>query len=191
MPEKVLLLTGFGAFPGVDDNPTMRIATALEGWQLPGWRVETAVLPVAWLRARADVQALVTAHDPALIVHLGVAGEAQTLRLETQAQNILQFRVPDVDGLQPLAGAVEPLAPRTLRTELKIDELLLQLQAKGVAVERSVDPGRYVCNATYFSSLHAFGGQRVLFVHVPPVSELWPLERLLADFAALLRLLVA
>jgi pyroglutamyl-peptidase len=191
MSEKTLLLTGFGAFPGVVVNPTERIATALQGWRTPGWHVQVAVLPVAWQRARADVAALVAARDPALIVHLGVAGEAQTLRLEARAVNVLQFRVPDVDGLQPQDGAVVPDAPAEHATDLDVDALVAQLLQQGVAVERSTDAGLYVCNATYFSSLHAFGGHRVLFVHVPPISAAWPLPRLLGDVTALLRLLTA
>ena len=190
MREETLLLTGFGAFQGVDDNPSARVALALHGLLLPGWRVHSAVLPVAWQRAHAHVAEHVRACAPRWLVHMGVAAEAKTLRLEAQGANRLQFRIPDVDGLQPLDGPVLVDAPEWLTTRVAIDALVESLQQQGTQVERSDDAGRYVCNATYFSSLHAFGCDRVLFVHVPPVSELQPLARLMGDVTALLRLLV-
>ena len=189
MPERVLLLTGFGAFPGVTDNPTARVAQSLHGLPLAGWRVQGAVLPVAWERARAEVAGLVAAHAPACIVHLGVATEATAVRIENQGANHLQFRIADVDGAQPQAGEIVPLAPATLTTPVAVARLVAHLQPLGVTVELSENAGRYVCNATYFTSLHAYPERRVLFVHLPPVSAAWPLTRLTDAIARILEFL--
>ena len=115
-----LLLTGFGAFPGVADNPTTHIAAALDGKQLPGLVVRSAVLPVAWPRVRVEVAKHVAAYDPATVVHLGVATQAVELRIEVQGTNQLQFRVADVDGNQPMDGPIEPSAPDWLITKKSV-----------------------------------------------------------------------
>ncbi len=191
MPERALLLTGFGPFPGVVDNPTARLALAFAGRQLGAWRVHTDVLPAAWQRARAQVQARAAALNPEILVHLGVASETVALRLEVQAANALQFRVADADGAQPLEGAVVAGAPAVLQTALDVPSLVAVLQRAGLPAEVSHDAGRYVCNATYFNSLHAYGDRPVLFVHVPPVSAAWPLARLELAVGQVLDWLVA
>ncbi len=191
MPERTLLLTGFGPFDGVADNPTARIAAALDGMPLAGWRVVGELLPVAWPRAGAQVAARVAALDPACIVHLGVAVQAQRVRIEAKAWNHLQFRVADADGAQPLTGQVVPGAPELLTPAIDAAALVAHLQRLGVDVELSDDAGRFVCNATYFSTLQGFADRRALFIHVPLAGDLWPIPRLTLAVAHALRWLVA
>lgn len=185
MPERVLLVTGFGAFPGVAVNPTAQVAEAL-AQPLAGWQIVSAVLPVAWRSARDQVADLVAQHQPACIVHLGVATDAQRLRIERQGVNALRFRVPDTAGEQPQEGEVEGGAAAALVTAVAVDALVAHLSALGFDAEVSDDAGRYVCNATYFSSLHNHRDARVLFVHLPAVSDIWPEARLTAASAAVL-----
>ena len=184
MADRVLLLTGFGPFPGVADNPTAAMARALDGLQLPGMQLVSAVLPVAHPASGQEVARLCALHQPAAVLHLGVAQQADLVRIEQLACNELSFRVPDTAGAQPQAMPIDPSLPldAELSVPWPVGGLWAALSLAGLPAALSDDAGRYVCNATFWQSLRA--GQRALFVHVPPVGALapdgtpWTLERL-------------
>lgn len=176
MTELRCLLTGFGPFPGVEDNPTARLARSLDAQVLRAPGVQVSICAEVW---PVDAQALPGLLDealerwaPQLVVHLGVASEAVRPRLEHKAWNRLEFRVPDVAGWQPqaqvISAGLEPDAP--LQTPADLQDLQRDLALAGHTVDLSDDPGRYVCNLCAFLSLQRAveRGMASLFVHVPP-----------------------
>lgn len=185
MAERVLLLTGFGPFPGVADNPTALVAEALQNSRIDGCRIVSAVLPVAHPDAAHEVARHWRLDKAAGVLHLGVATQATLLRVETLAHNELNFRVADVAGHQPLGQAIDPARPlqACLAGPWPVDPLLEALARQGLPAERSVDAGRYVCNATWWSCLHA--GIPSQFLHVPPIGSqcgdgrVWTIEALI------------
>jgi len=191
---ETLYLTGFTAFPGVDENPTEPIARKLHGQRFGQLKIWSEVLPVSFDRAASQVRERLTQLNPHWVIHLGVAVNAQSIRLEAQAINCANSERPDVDT--PL-NAHESVGIRALTPDLPIDHcratgmtlnpLLDGLNARGFVAERSIDAGRYVCNSTYFHTL----GQHphALFVHLPMLGaaqsatsrepeEIWTAERL-------------
>lgn len=107
-----VVVTGFGAFHGVSDNPTAHLCAFLEecgpdqlgegAWRLVG-------RPKALTVATQDVQdwicgdlAALEKHlrstaGPVVLVHLGV-GQAGPFQLESTAWNNASFRCPDERG---------------------------------------------------------------------------------------------
>ena len=83
-----LLVTGFGPFPGVRDNPSerlvRRIAASRRLRRIPG-DLRTAVLPTAWEPVRLATPQLLAEHDPELVLHLGVHTRADGFRIERWA----------------------------------------------------------------------------------------------------------
>ena len=78
---KTVLITGFGPFPGVADNPSARLARALDGRVVGGVRFVGEVLPVSYRRAPAQTLRLAAAHKADAILGTGVArGEAPSSR---------------------------------------------------------------------------------------------------------------
>jgi pyroglutamyl-peptidase len=151
-----LLATGFGAFPGVPDNPSASLVRQLDGAEIAGIRVRSHVLDVSYRRAAEQVRAvLVAASLPCAVVHFGVAAGSQQLHIEAQAVNCRAAPIPDIDGVLGLGDAVQPDLPQdaVLVSRVDVAALAAALVANGVATEVSHDAGRYVCNSTYFSSL--------------------------------------
>src|SRR5579871_6726962 len=76
------LLTGFGPFGQVVNNPSARIVEHFGRAGAPGHDLTTRVLPVSYARAGQAVRDLLLAgrFDAALL--LGVAGQESHLRLE-------------------------------------------------------------------------------------------------------------
>lgn len=199
------LVTGFGPFPGVPDNPTARLARRLDGRAYAESTVHALVLDVSYDRAAQQVRTAVAARGlPWRVVHFGVASGAHCVRVEMQAVNRKAASIADVDGQLCDAATIDPRYPldAALTTSVDAHRLAAALNGQGVLAEVSDDAGRYVCNATYFQSLAwlATVGVEVpcLFVHVPDVGEgscdtfgaPWTDDRLFACGEVVLRWLV-
>lgn len=140
----------------------------------------------------------------AIFLHLGVNEGGTGFQLESCAYNEATFRLPDERGHQPLQEPIvnhmELNAP--LHTSLDVPNLVSRLNNDHrsfptVQSFQSHDPGRYVCNYTYFLSLHQCHQLRTsipdanvhcLFLHVPPF-RIVPEHEQLEFVGRLLRLL--
>ncbi len=170
---RLLLICGFGPFPGVPHNPSAKAAADVARRRRPalsGWRTQVEILPTLWTSPDL-IARLVARHRPAAILLLGVARRRRALCLETQAVNAAN-RFPDAAGrhgpARLLPGA-PPLHPAPAATAA----LLKALRSTGLPARASRDAGRYLCNAVYFRALDvaargtAQGAPPVVFVHLP------------------------
>ncbi|QDB79323.1 pyroglutamyl-peptidase I [Georgenia wutianyii] len=170
-----VLVTGFGPFGGHTDNPAARAVELLaREWAPPaGSRLVTAVLPVSFARATAQLRALVEEHAPAVVLGVGLAAGRRRLGLERVALNLVDARIPDVDGAQPVDVPVLPGEPTARLTTLPVKSALLALQDAGLPAELSLSAGTYVCNAVMFAGLTYASDDAVAgFLHVPDVDVL-------------------
>lgn len=180
MASPLVLVTGFGSFEEVDDNPSAGIARALAATPPPGLEVRSTVLPVSFERAPAAVDALLeelSPRVPDLLLGLGVDSKGTGYRLELHARGRLpgSERV-DVDGV---VAAACGSGGGALRTELDLSHLPAELQLAGAEnVRLSENSGGYVCERIYHHLLTRarYLDRPALFVHVPPL-EHEPLER--------------
>lgn len=152
---KTVLITGFGPFPGVAENPSAALARAVDGRVVDGVRFVGEVLPVSYRRAPDQTVALRDAHKADVVLGTGVCRD-EVARLETVAHHVLESRV-DIEGqtLTLLAGPAQ--VPATFAGADLADRL-------GVA--RSDDAGRYVCNAWLYQVAQR-AGVPVGFLHIP------------------------
>jgi pyroglutamyl-peptidase len=177
------LLTGFGPFGTVVNNPSSRIVAHFAQAGAAGHDLTTRVLPVSYARAEGEIRALLSAggFDSALL--LGVAGRETHLRLE-QFGRWAPSGHPDCDGLMPSNAERSPGALERYSTPVALEPLMHDLHAAGLPARLSDDAGSYVCNHTYYSALQAIAAEdlptRCLFLHLPPDSETFsePVEAL-------------
>lgn len=163
----MILVTGFGAFPGVEDNPTARLAQALNGAKIDGVLVRTHVLKVEYSRLSERLRELEERYQPDLILGMGVSGLAVHPTLELLGVNEVSEN-PDAAGTRPIdLGA----GPRELAVTLPHREFLLALG--GVA---STNAGRYVCNAWLYTALRDLKAPAA-FLHVPKTGLELPILR--------------
>jgi len=155
---KNVLVSGFGPFPGVDENPSGAAIQLLQS--RPG--LQTAVLPVTFSAVDSFIDGLA---DFDLIIHCGVAVNSTLFRLESLAVNKIGAS-PDAAGVIAGPGMIEPEGPDCYSTSLDLELLHSEVSNS----EISTDAGDYLCNYTYYRSLvRAEDGTDVLFLHVPPV----------------------
>lgn len=161
------LVTGFEPFGGSDRNPSAELITRLEGDAI------TVVLPVEFETVRKLVPDLLAEHRPTHVVCLGLSGCATGLTLERVAINLIDARIPDNAGDQPVDRPVIPGAPAARFSTLPVKAMLHAVQATGTPGELSLSAGSYVCNALLYHVLHAAAAfprdirPRCGFIHVP------------------------
>lgn len=189
----VLWLTGFGAFPGVPDNPTQHIVAALGGRRIGDFVIHSSVLPVTFGDAPRLVREGHAALSPALSVHLGVAGRRRLVCLERDARNTIHPGRKDAVGALATKPRIELSAAAAARqsTRFKLGQIVGKLRNNGFGTRISVDAGDYLCNLTYWHSLASrartpsTGQGWSLFIHVPPVGAVDPECRVEWDLARL------
>jgi pyrrolidone-carboxylate peptidase len=182
------VVTGFGPFDKIDTNPTETICRKLRSHlqqsncALGESLVRSEIIETSAEAARQAVADIFVKCDPiipTIIVHLGLNKDEVCFHLEQCAYNEAKFRVPDQRGYQPHSEPVvvdrpiEDFIETTLDVQLLAERMTEVYQNAGTVV--SQDPGRFVCNYTYYRSLLFAQGRSnttSLFVHIPDMTSL-------------------
>jgi pyroglutamyl-peptidase len=174
MSAPEVLITGFGPFPGVAWNPSAWLVQTLA--RTHARPLTGAVLPVSWQTAWAALEPLLDAARPRQVILFGVSREARGFCLEQRAYNARSDHA-DAEGATPENQRLLDSPAENLDATLPITSIASTIAAAGIPVELSEDPGRYLCNALLFHSLHwaQHKPTRVGFVHLPHVTETGPL----------------
>lgn len=175
MPEPTVLLTGFEPFDGERVNPSLEIVRALDGRLVAAHRVVGAVLPVSFAATLPLLDDLLERERPVLTIALGQAGGRSEITLERIAVNLIDARIADNDGLQPIDAAVVEGAPFACASTLPVKAIVERLRRQGIPAALSLSAGTYVCNQVFFALVHALAtrmpGARGGFVHLPWLPE--------------------
>lgn len=171
-----LVLTGFGKFAGVEDNPTARLLRsplllsrlrALPSVSL----LDAQILEVSSLAVLRFLRAAEPLRQRgATFVHLGVAASRSVVCLERFCYNACVFGAADEQGWAPLNVEIDPAAPleHRLASALPLEDVLAAVEPRfPQLVAMSDDPGRFLCNYIYYQNARR-PGSRCFFCHVPP-----------------------
>lgn len=168
-----VLITGFGPFPGVPVNATMRLVPMLAEAVpsvFPGVLCEELLLATEWDTAPARVaEALRERGAPDLVLHFGVSSRARGFEIEKRARNACQMSA-DAAGALPSARHLADGGQHFLPSTLPVAHVVARLKARGIPAYASRDAGAYLCNAVLYRSLQAQRGhgiQRLGFIHIP------------------------
>jgi pyroglutamyl-peptidase len=150
-----LLITGFGPFPGVPENPSGLIIEkiASEGWAPPGAALEAEVVPVQWSGAPETIAHRVRSSGCDGVLMVGVASKARTFRVEMRAQNRVNRRRRDADGAAWIGEKILPIGPAVARATAPVADMVRAIQRAGFPCEASSDAGDYLCNFTLYRVL--------------------------------------
>lgn len=167
-----LLLTGFEPFHTHPDNPSARSAGALDGVEVAGMRVRSALLPVEPQAAGRALDALLDDLQPDAVLMCGLAAGRPQVTLERVALNVMDFRIPDNAGNTYQDEAVSADGPAALSSTLPLRAILAAWREADIPGDISNTAGLYVCN---FVLYHALGrlqeqgraGVPCGFLHVP------------------------
>ncbi len=174
-----VLVTGFGPFPGVPVNPSQQAVAELErradAGLLPGILLSTGVLPVDFAIMPGQLAEMIRLGRPDVILCTGVDMGAKAISVERMATNLVDARIPDTSGAQPVDRPVVEGAPDGLLATVPVKAIKAAIERGGIPVELSLSAGSYACNAAMFTALHhAPKGTRAGFLHIPPVRVITP-----------------
>jgi pyroglutamyl-peptidase len=169
------LLLGFEPFNGDDINPSQRIVAALDGERIAGHTVVSRTLPTEFARAVEMLAELIDEHRPSLVLALGQAGGRTGISIERVAINLIDARIPDNTGDQPIDVPVIDGAPNAYFSTLPIKAMLRALHEERIPASISNTAGTFVCNQVFYALAHLIATRhpslRGGFVHVPYLPE--------------------
>lgn len=171
---RIALVTGFDPFGGETLNPSQQIVQALHGEVIAGHRIVGAILPTQFAASLPELKRLITRHRPALVLALGQAGGREGISLERVAINLIDARIPDNAGDQPVDVAVVYNAPNAYFSTLPIKAMLAQLRSAQMPASISHSAGTFVCNQVFYGLMRLLARRRHTrggFVHVPYLTE--------------------
>jgi pyroglutamyl-peptidase len=174
-PPLRILVTGFGSFPGVRDNPTALLLPALGRHRARlarlGIAIELAMLPVDYAGVARKLEGLEEALMPDAILHFGLAARRKAFSVETRALNRLSLLRCDASGSHAARRAILPGAPYAARSTFPARQIEAELRRAGLRARLSVNAGSYICNETLYLSLACSPACLAGFLHVPRLAR--------------------
>ena len=175
MKAPIVLVLGFEPFGGETINPSAEIARHLDGELIVGHQLVGCVLPVSFSDAPVQMAELLDHHRPELVIALGQAGGRAEISLERVAINLVDARIADNSGLQPIDVEVLREGPAAYFSSLPLKAMRARLQSLGIPVALSLSAGNFVCNQIFYWLAHLLEtehpGSRGGFIHLPWLSE--------------------
>lgn len=172
-----ILLTGYGPFGEHTVNPSWQaVKTVFEHWNHPEHQLKVQEVPVSYSYVQSHIPSLLKDFQPNIVIHVGV-GFAGSVSLETCAHSTGYSRHDIDDCCGPVHGECV-----CLQTTLDIDKIISEC-CKNVELNivKSVNAGRYLCEYIYYTSMQETLKEgikrKVLFVHVPPLTEMITLDK--------------
>lgn len=171
MGERTILLTGFEPFGGDALNPSQEIVRALDGATVDGHAIVGLLLPVSFAATVPMLEDALERLKPGIALTLGQAGGRRELSLERVAVNLVDARIADNDGLQPIDAPVVDGAPAAYFSNLPLKAIAQRLRDLGIPVSLSMTAGTFVCNQVFYALAHLVATRhphaRCGFMHVP------------------------
>ena len=179
-----ILVTGFEPFGTHQHNPSQEVALALKG-------IHALLNPISGDTIDAEITSRVLTVDESgaiqtanavfageiwdAILHVGLCESCDLPRLEQRAQQRISMRIPDNSGRMLPEQFIDDRGD----TGCWIDVNSWNKHRFSSDFEISYDAGLFVCNETYYHSLHALQTHPTsqmptpcLFLHIPPEHQL-------------------
>jgi pyroglutamyl-peptidase len=163
-----ILVTGFEAFDKSTLNPSAEIVKALKGDDLV-----TAVLPVVFGQASAQLRELIDLHKPSAVLCLGLAVGRSEITPERIAINLENARIADNAGNQPKEQKIIANGADGYFSTLPIEQMVTSMKAVGIPASISLSAGTFVCNHIFYVLQDYLKDSSVKsgFIHVPLMDE--------------------
>lgn len=164
-PMKKVLLSGFGPFLDIKDNPSEVIVRSLA----QSMNVPHIILPVVFGQAFDHLKALCQEQNPDIVLMFGVAATRSKICFERIGLNWVESKNPDTSMRIPPTGKINLEQELALMSSLDLEKIISQYNlSERQHVEISYSAGAYVCNDLYFRMLNEKSIEaEKLFIHVP------------------------
>ena len=189
-----VLITGFEPFGGSEVNSSWENAVRVGQRPPKGVCMETLLLPVSFMRAGERIREALRKKRPDVLIMLGQRGKGESIYIERIAINMMDASNPDNDGYHPQEQTIVDGGEAAYFSNLPVKTLRDALLQKGIPARVSNSAGLYVCNSTYYNALNEIYEQglstKALFIHLPIISEDFPIEMLTDAILAIIETII-
>ena len=168
-----VLVTGYPRFSNFDENVSEKLIQLMNDIEYQPLEVYTSLLSVDKKGANSIAQRINNGENFDAIIHLGFSNSREIISLERFAHNQFEMNEPDNSGRMITSGKI-------IEDDLEVYETTAPIQIINDKfndidyVSWSSDPGRFVCNETYFRTLSSISnnittinGPPTIFIHLP------------------------
>lgn len=169
-----ILVTGFDPFGGATINPAYEAVRHLPD-QVYGADIIKIEIPTVFGKDEAVMRAAVEEHKPDVVLCVGQAGGRSGITVEKVAINLMEARIPDNEGNQPLDTPIKEDGETAYFATVPVKHMVKYMQNAKIPARVSYTAGTYVCNDIMYRLLYMIEREhpdmRGGFVHVPYLPE--------------------
>lgn len=169
-----ILITGFDPFGGESVNPAYEAVKLLPD-QIGGHEIVKLEIPTVFRKAPKVIEQTMEKVHPDAVVSIGQAGGISSIHVERVAVNLLDARIPDNEGNQPLDEKIVTDGANAYFSKLPVRKMRDCLVASKIPASISYTAGTFVCNDVMYEVLHLTETKypNVIsgFIHVPYAVE--------------------
>lgn len=174
MAGRPILIFGFEPFLKFRENPSEKLAKALDSKVIAGRKVIGRVLPVDYARVERLIVGEIERHNPSVVLGTGLAPGRPVLSIEKIALNYEYSTEPDNRGKKARGTTIDPASPDGMFANIGPEHLAAKLNKMGIPATVSLTAGAYLCNFAMFVIVRESRkrGFRGGFVHLPYDEEM-------------------
>ena len=169
-----ILLTGFDPFDREKVNPAFEAVKLLPD-TIAGAQIVKLEVPTQFVRAGEVLEAAMAEHKPDVVICVGQAGGRAAITPEKVAINLMDGRIPDNAGYQPVDVPIRADGPAAYFATLPVKAMVQRMRDAGIPAAVSYTAGTYVCNYLLYTLLYLidkkYPNVRGGFIHVPYAME--------------------
>ena len=169
-----ILITGFDPFGGETVNPAYEAVKLLPD-TIAGAEIIKLEVPTRFHRAGAVLEDAMQRHKPDAVICVGQAGGRAAITPEKVAINLMDGRIPDNAGYQPVDVPIREGGETAYFTSLPVKAMVQRMRDAGIPAAVSYTAGTYVCNYLLYTLLYLidkkYPNVRGGFIHVPYAME--------------------
>lgn len=169
-----VLITGFDPFGGEEINPAYEAVKLLPD-QIGNAEIIKMEIPTVFEKEGEVLEQGIRENKPDIVICVGQAGGRSAITVEKVAINLIEARIPDNEGKQPLDRPVYEDGENAYFAKLPVKAMVREIKSHGIPAKISYTAGTFVCNDVMYRLLYMidrkYPGMKGGFIHVPYLPE--------------------
>ncbi|HIW21285.1 MAG TPA: pyroglutamyl-peptidase I [Candidatus Dorea intestinavium] len=169
-----ILVTGFDPFGGASINPAYEAVKQLPD-EIKGAKIVKIEIPTVFEKDGKVLEEAIKTEKPDVVICVGQAGGRSGITVEKVAINLMEARIADNEGQQPLNKAIAEDGETGYFATIPVKAMVANIKAAGIPSSVSYTAGTYVCNDIMYRLLYLaatkYHGLKGGFIHVPYLPE--------------------
>ncbi len=169
-----ILVTGFDPFDKDIINPAYEAVKKLPD-TIKDTQIIKLEIPTSFERSKKAIEDAIEKYNPDVVLSIGQAGGRNEITVEKVAINLIEARIKDNDGNQPLGTPVRQDGETAYFTNLPIKGIVSHIKENNIPATISYTAGTFVCNSVMYNILYLINKKypnlKGGFIHVPFLPE--------------------